>query len=243
MPAAASPPTLADTRLALQRLAVHVLARKRHGTTGRFGLRATPGGFGTPAFGADDAIEVVRVAGASVVHEVGGDTVAYVDLDGATLGALAELVAVDLTTELSVGDDTPELGAADEPLALDPAAATEVADWFDLGWRALDAVCAGASDPSTIQLWPEHFDAGCSVGVVPGGADRCNLGASPGDEAHPEPYLYVGPWSADRPGDLNYWNAPFGARLDRADLLVAADPAGAGAEFLQRGLDLLRGGA
>ena len=42
---------LTTTRLALQRLAVHVLARRRHAVTGRFGLRPAPGGLATPAFG------------------------------------------------------------------------------------------------------------------------------------------------------------------------------------------------
>ena len=36
-------------------MATHVLARRRHAVSGRFGLRATPGGIGTPAFGPPDA--------------------------------------------------------------------------------------------------------------------------------------------------------------------------------------------
>jgi hypothetical protein len=65
------------------------------------------------------------------------------------------------------------------------------------------------------QLWPEHFDHGSLVSV---GDDRYNVGASPGDAAEPGPYLYVGPWSDERPGDPDLWNAPFGAVLRRADL-------------------------
>lgn len=34
---------------------------------------------------------------------------------------------------------------------------------------------------------------------------------APGDSYHPEPYLYVAPWEAERPGDVAYWNAPFGS--------------------------------
>ncbi len=64
----ALPPTYAATRNALQRVAVHVLARRRHAVTGRFGLRATPGGFGTPAFGPDE--EVLRIAGDRLVRPV-----------------------------------------------------------------------------------------------------------------------------------------------------------------------------
>jgi hypothetical protein len=52
--------TTAETRVALQQVAVHVLARRRHAMTGRFGLRPTPGGLGTPLFGEG---EVVRISG------------------------------------------------------------------------------------------------------------------------------------------------------------------------------------
>jgi hypothetical protein len=55
------------------------------------------------------------------------------------------------------------------------------------------------------------------------------------------PYLYVGPWTEDRPGDAAYWNAPFGAVL-RATDVVGLPPSEAQAvavAFLRRGLDLL----
>ena len=38
--------------------------------------------------------------------------------------------------------------------------------------------------------------------------DEVNYGVSPGDEFHPLPYAYVGPWTS-RIGP--FWNAPFGA--------------------------------
>ncbi|MEM9514592.1 MAG: hypothetical protein AAGA42_07000 [Actinomycetota bacterium] len=57
--------------------------------------------------------------------------------------------------------------------------------------------------------------------------DGINLGGSPGDGFSAEPYLYVGPWSANRPGDPDYWNAPFGAVLTRGELIErGADAAG-----------------
>ena len=109
-----------------------------------------------------------------------------------------------------------------------------------LGWRVIDAAVADALDPMAIQLWPEHFDAGTSVAVGSGDRDRCNLGASPGDAYSDEPYLYVGPWNDDRPGDPAYWNAPFGAVLHRTELMLSGDPHRAGVDFLRRGLQLLR---
>src|SRR4051794_15951393 len=43
--------------------------------------------------------------------------------------------------------------------------------------------------PSAPKLWPEHFDYAIDAGAV-----RANYGFSPGDDDHPEPYLYVGRW-------------------------------------------------
>jgi hypothetical protein len=68
-----------------------------------------------------------------------------------------------------------------------------------------------------------------------------NVGGSPGDTHIPEPYLYVGPRSAARPGDPDFWNAPFGAALTLSDLDGAADPSGSALAFLQRGIALLAG--
>jgi hypothetical protein len=132
------------------------------------------------------------------------------------------------------------MGDVDEPLAIDAGAAAAIAEWYALGWRALDTtltVVPRAAGPAVIQLWPEHFDAGTNVGT--GWGERVNLGASPGDAFCEEPYLYVGPWSERRPGDPAYWNAPFGAVMRRCDLLGRGDPAAAAAEFLRSGLERL----
>jgi hypothetical protein len=224
------------TRAVLHRVATHVLARARHAATGRFGLRVTPGGFGTPAFG--DGVEVLRVAGGGLVRERDGRA-STMPLDGATLADLAAFAAADLSTPFDVGVDTPPLGDPHERLAVDDSEVARLADWWHLGWRVLDTVAAAASDAMAIQLWPEHFDAGTSVAVADG--DRCNLGASPGDGLSDEPYLYLGPWSDARPGDPSYWNAPFGAVLLRSQVLEARDPFGAAIDFFGRGLDALRG--
>jgi hypothetical protein len=50
-------------------------------------------------------------------------------------------------------------------------------------------------------LWPEHFDLGIAL-------DEVNYGVSPGDNGHPLPYAYVGPWT---PREGEFWNASFGA--------------------------------
>ena len=55
-------------------------------------------------------------------------------------------------------------------------------------------------------MWPEHFDLATTL------EERVNVGASPGDDRHPLPYLYVGPWSTEELRDP-FWNEPFGASL------------------------------
>jgi hypothetical protein len=231
---------LSATRTALQRVAVHVLARRRHAATGRVGLRATPGGFGTPSFGAPGEPEVLRVSGTNLVHEVDGD-LRSVSVPGSTLADLAGFAGADLAAEFSVGHDTPPLGDVGEPIAVDGRAAGELAAWLDLGWRVLDEVATSAERPTTAQLWPEHFDAACSVAIGPRPDDRVNLGVSLGDGFSPEPYLYVGPWTDARPGDPAYWNAPFGAVLARSNWVSSTDDGvQEGAAFFRRGIELLR---
>ena len=74
-------------------------------------------------------------------------------------------------------------------------------------------------------LWPEHFDIAIDLGSESAGK-RATIGASPGDESHPEPYLYVTPWTAEVSGEL--WNAQGfkGAELGYAELLAAPTSGG-----------------
>ena len=244
MPTNVTPVEHRATRESLHRVAVHVIARRRTDATGRFGLRATPGGFGTPAFGGPDHDEVLRVAGSTLVREQraqDGTHAAAHAIDGASLAALATFAGADLAGPLSVGSDTPAPGDPDLPLTVNPAAADRIARWFHLGACALDATVAArgpGATASVVQLWPEHFDLACDVAA---GATRANLGASPGDGFHEDPYVYVGPWTADRPGDPAFWNAPFGAVLGHDDVFTAADPIAVIAGFFTAGLDLLVG--
>ena len=87
--------------------------------------------------------------------------------------------------------------------------------------------------PTLARLWPEHFDVAMDVSARPD--RRVNIGGSPGDSFSAEPYLYVGPWTADRPGGGPFWNAPFGAARGRSQL-DAADRVGSAAAFLLDGL-------
>lgn len=227
------------TRASLHTLAEHVLAPARHRVTGRIGLRAAEGGFGTPPFG--DAPDAVRVVGTDLVIDHGtNERVVPIT----TVGAAA--AAVGITPGAPAGVYTPVTPL--EParaLTVDPAAAEALARWYSFGAAALETLRseADARDaPSEIQLWPEHFDLGFDVGDEARGA-RGTFGASPGDSYHPEPYLYAQPW-ADMPDDA-YWNeAAFrGAGCLYADLITASDALSAGLAFLRRGREILSSGA
>lgn len=224
----------AGTRATLHLLATHVLGRRRYDVSGRFGLRATPNGFGTPAFGEEP--EVVRIAGVTLVHEVGAGT-SRLPIAGSTLRHLASFVGADIDAEFSVGNETPVVEDPDAPLTLQPESTATLAQWYSLAWQVLDSFLDAVgpeSEPATIQLWPEHFDAATTIALS--GDEHVNVGFSPGDSFEDGPYAYVGPWSSRRPGDPGFWNAPFGAVLPASKVIGSSDPAGRCREFFLAGL-------
>lgn len=211
-----------QTRLALQRVAVHIVARARVAETDRFSLRVTPGGFGTPEFGAD--CRRLRVSGGELVVEsdrAGAASALGMKIAGSTLRALAAFAAVDLDEPLDVGHDTPVVGDPDEVIGVDDTDAEAVATWYRQVAAMLDGVLAGlppTAGATLARLWPEHFDVALDASARPD--LRVNLGGSPGDGYSEDPYLYVGPWSGERPGDAGFWNASFGAARTRTVLLA-----------------------
>lgn len=235
------------TRHTLHRIANHVLARAQHAATGQLGLRATPGGFGTISIRPDR--ERIRVSGVTLVQESdapSGTWTRSIAIAGATLGELAAFADVDLTAEFWAGHDTPPVGDVDEPLDLDATAARRIGDWYAIVTEALDQLVHTAptcSAPSLVQLWPEHFDVALDTAFDPAepAARRVNVGGSPGDGFHAAPYLYVGPWTPDRPGDAALWNAPFGAVLGYDAVMAAPDPLAAAFAFFYAGLERLTG--
>ena len=197
----------------LRRVATHVLARARfQATGGRFSLRVTPGGFGTPEL--PDGRRV-RVAGTTLVVESdspGAASTRTMSIRGASLSGLAHAAGAGLSAPLHVGDDTPGVGQVGRPIVLDVPTAETVSRWFSTAAAILDRVLLDlprSAAPSLVRLWPEHFDVAVDLRAREG--VRTNIGASPGDAFLPEPYLYVGPWTAERPGGGAYWNATFGA--------------------------------
>ena len=213
------PQGFSRSRESLHRLAEGVVKVAREHVTGEFSLIRTPGGFGTPVFGADDQ---VRVESAElVVREGGEERRAPIT----SLRAAAELVGPDL---LPAG-----LDLDDTPLSVDPAAAEALAHAYALGEAVLERLVESGREgdkPTSPTLWPEHFDIAIEMGAEGEGL-RVNYGLSPGDEDHKEPYFYVGPWSARPEGEL--WNAVSfpGAELSYGELAVAADPVAAALDF------------
>ena len=128
-----------------------------------------------------------------------------------------------------------------ESLEVDAAAAAALAGWYAFGATVLERLAVEArpgDEASAPILWPEHFDLAIELGSEPEGL-RATYGFSPGDEQHPEPYVYVGPWTAQAPGEL--WNAHgfAGAELAYAELLAAGDPGAAALEFFSARRDAL----
>jgi hypothetical protein len=213
------PEGFSRTRESMHRLAERVVKVAREQATGEFSLIRTPGGFGTPTFGGECQ---VRVEGTElVVREHGEERRGPIT----TLRAAAELVG----PRLLPGD----LDVHEEPLDVDPAAAKGLAASYALGEAVLERLIENAGDgdePTQPTLWPEHFDIAIEVGPEADGL-RVNYGVSPGDEHHPEPYFYVGPWSAPPSGEL--WNGTgfAGAELSYAELAAAEDPIATAVDF------------
>jgi hypothetical protein len=228
------PPSFAETRDALHALAEHVVAPARQRATGRIGLVATPGGFGTPSFGDG---ERVRVEGAELVHEHPGSTrrVAIT-----TLADAAHFVGVDFAAIARVYEPVTPL-EPDAPLRVDAAASLALGGWYAFATDVLEELCNRyvSLAPTPIQLWPEHFDLACDFGDEGAGA-RANYGASPGDAGIAEPYLYVGPWdSARRTGQLGGY--AFGAARGYRELRTGGDARASARQFLGDAAALLVG--
>ncbi|WP_419848605.1 hypothetical protein [Candidatus Poriferisocius sp.] len=222
----------------LHRLAYGVVSNTRKAANGKFGLRWTLGGFGTPFFG--DDIQV-RVEGRLLVRQH-GDRVEAETIT--TLAAAADFLGVEATSD-QAEHDTVALGDLDRPLTVDEELVAFIGDWFGMATAALEELrCTpGAPDPSRVQLWPGHFDLAVEIGEAESEpVTRATYGASPGDAAHPEPYLYVGPWGPIDHGDP-FWNdtAFTGASLPYAAIEGDPNPCGVALGFYRQALSRLTG--
>jgi hypothetical protein len=222
------PENFAASVAALHRVAEKLVSPARK-PDNEIALEASPGGFGTPEFEFGGARHRVRVEGAALVHEIDGDE------RRAPLGSLDEAAAV--IAELLPADV--ELDS--DPLEIDAAAALALGRLYEFGNGVLcglvdEATAAAAATPP--HLWPEHFDIAIELGSEADGA-RANFGLSPGDENHPEPYLYVGPWTAGVSGELWQASGFSGAEMSYGDLVAAPDQESAATSFFETRRDAL----
>lgn len=221
---------LVRTRHSWHAVAEHVLAPARHRAEGRIGLRVTEGGFGTPELPSG---VIARVAGNALVV-TGPDQTSTTPLT--TVAAACAVLGIEPGAPLDVYTPTTPL-EPEAALMIDDGAAGLLAAWFTLGWTTLEGLVSDASESdgaSPPTLWPEHFDAATELGQEARGT-RGGFGVSPGDDAHPEPYLYVTHW-ADVRSDP-FWNdtAFPGASLGYDAVVSDADPASTMRAFFERG--------
>ncbi|WP_036527595.1 hypothetical protein [Nocardia sp. CNY236] len=201
--------TYARSRHALHAAAEVLIAGPQYREHGTIRLRVVPGGFGGvqwlgSVIGTDVVWPRGRAPLAGTYREVAR---AAGWAPGAPEGVYADTTGVDL----------------DGVIDVDPTAAESIAEWFTVGEEALRSL---APDVTPV-LWPEHFDLAITIGEV-------NFGVSPGDDAHPGPYAYVGPWTP-RTGD--FWNTPFGASRPRVEVPTVA----AVLQFFQQGRERAAG--
>ncbi len=220
-----------EARNAYHRLAYAVVAEARRCANTKFGLRYTRGGFGTPFFGDDEQVRVQE--GLLVVQQ--GSTVRSSEIT--SLRAAAEFVGVEPGTA-AAEHDSPPLGDIDSDLRATAKTGAFLGDWFGFSWAVLEElrITPGAVDAERTQLWPGHFDPAAAIGSAEEGR-RATYGCSPGDEAHDEPYLYVGAW-----GDVDradpYWNETSfnGASLPYAALVGPDNAVQTALGFFKAGL-------
>ena len=230
------PARFAETRLALHRLAAYVVSPARRRVNTKMALRWTLGGLGTPFFGAD---EQVRIVGTQIVRQ--RDSRAQAE-PVTTLAAAAAFV-LDGAPDIEWAErfDVPPAGDPGEELPVDAHAAEFLGDWYGFGTSVLEELRSEreSTEPSRVQLWPEHFDV--AIDCLPGDR-RAGFGASPGDAAVDEPYLYVVPHAPDAARTSDVWNAESfrGAILPMSDLVDVPDQRTAALTFFRRARDLLR---
>ncbi|MBX7432924.1 hypothetical protein JDV09_12515 [Mycobacterium sp. Y57] len=180
----------ADTRRQLRGVAESLIAGPQYRSAGTIRLAVRPDGF----------------SGTALPMSVRGRALVWPDGSAPLAGPVVELARA------SGVDPGPPEGVYEIVDALPDGAILDIdAAAAELLYRSLYAGGYALKQFLPEQhpiLWPEHFDVAVS-------ADEVNYGVSAGDDHHPGPYAYVGPWK-QRNGA--FWNAPFGA-------LLALDPA------------------
>ncbi len=177
--------TYAATRRQLRGVAESLIAGPQYRATGTIRLAVRPDGFAGVAI-------PLSVHGAQLV--LPNDAVAL----AGPLSAIAEIAGVDAGPPEGLYDIVDAL-PPDAHLEIDTAAA----EWIHRSHYAGGHAIKNVLPEQHPVLWPEHFDVAATE-------DQVNYGVSAGDDYHPMPYAYVGPWTTQTGA---FWNAPFGALL------------------------------
>lgn len=220
------------TRRSLHQIAFYSVAPKRYAATGKLGLRFVFRGFGTPFFGAD---EQLRVEAGRLIYQTADDVRSTTP---STLEEACEFSGIRYQEVWfpNFHDPPPAIGPTAR-LDIGSEAARSIGEWFGFATHALERVrrTTGAEQVGRVQLWPEHFDPAIEMGSSEKG-QRGSYGASPGDEDHPEPYLYVAAWGDVDRNDA-YWNdSSFnGASLSYDEILKSTDQLDAALHFYHDG--------
>jgi hypothetical protein len=175
--------TYVRTRRQLRGVAESLIAGPQYRAAGTIRLAVRPDGFAGVAI-------PLAVHGTDLV--LPNDAVAL----AAPLNVIAEIAGIDAGPPDGVYEIVDPL-PPDAVIKLDAAAAEWIHRSHYAGGHALKHVLPDCHPV----LWPEHFDVAATQ-------DEANYGVSAGDDYHPTPYAYVGPWTT-RTGP--FWNAPFGA--------------------------------
>lgn len=171
------------TRRQLRGVAESLIAGPQHRVSGTIKLAVRPGGFTGVAL-------PISVHGKDLVWLNGSAPLA------GPVSAIADAAGVDVGPPEGVYHlEDPLL--ADAFLDLDVGAT----EWIHRSHYAGGHALKGVLPECHPVLWPEHFDVAATE-------DEVNYGVSAGDDYHPTPYAYVGPWA--KPSGP-FWNAPFGA--------------------------------
>ncbi|MEY2399592.1 MAG: hypothetical protein QOJ00_2766 [Actinomycetota bacterium] len=227
----ALPDAYVTTRLALHAVAEHILGAASYAAIGRIGLRSNESGFATQQL----LGRTFTVSGPFIT-----DGERSLLLTGSTLRGVAEWAGITPGAPAAVYTPSTPLDL-DTPLDIDADCAVMVGEWFAAMQPLLSALVEDVADASPLQLWPEHFDLATDFGDDARGR-RANYGASPGDGARPEPYLYVGPWNVDAVREnapMFFFTDAWGAAMPYAELVKAANPLAAADGFLRRAKRLL----
>jgi hypothetical protein len=221
--------TYVSTRHGLHCVAEHVVAKARYVDDGEIRLSASSSGFATPLLA--DKSRVWVDADELVVGGPGGTRWHHLS----TIGEAAAFVGIEPGFPSELYPPATPLHV-DEPLRLDRHAAEVLTAWNAFCAELLASFATEIADanPSSLILWPEHFDQAFYTEDAEE-SRRANYGASPGDDGHPEPYLYVGPWGT--PAEDEFWNATHfkGAVLPLSSLTAEVDPATTALQFFRTG--------